>query len=208
MASTIEIMTTYEYKDIATIAISLAKVMKQVKSRGQKAAAGSLYQTLYNLLLGGASSKRKHFIFSEIAMHAIPNLSKFEARHLSNLIYAFSLAEVAPKVEDGRTFFDVVALEAMSKLQHFNSQDLSNMLWAYAKMGSSNIVLFKATGDLIVGMKDLSTFLPQHLSNIIWACATADESHQRLFLKLSNHIVAMKDLGQFKPQELSNIAWA
>ena len=72
------------------------------------------------------------------------------------------LSEYIPKVEDGRTILDILALEAMSKLQHFNSQDLSNMLWSYAKVESSNSVLFKTAGDLIVGMNDLSEFEPQH----------------------------------------------
>jgi hypothetical protein len=36
-------------------------------------------------------------------------------------VRVFMIHLAAPKVEDGRTFFDVVALEAMSKLQHFNS---------------------------------------------------------------------------------------
>ena len=36
LSSTMESMTAYDYKDIATIAISLAKVMQQIESRGQK----------------------------------------------------------------------------------------------------------------------------------------------------------------------------
>jgi hypothetical protein len=82
------------------------------------------------------------------------------------------------------------------------------MLWSYAKLESSNLVLFKAAGDLIVVKHDLSEFWPQNLSNILWAYATAGESHPQLYKKLGNHIIAMKDLGQFKPQELSNLIWA
>ena len=82
------------------------------------------------------------------------------------------------------------------------------MLWLYAKLESSNLLLFKAAGDSIVDMNDLSEFKTQELSNIIWAYATAGESHPRLFSKFADHIVEMKDLGQFKPQELSNIVWA
>ena len=75
---------------------------------------------------------------------------------------------------------DVLALEAMTMLKHFNSQDLSNMLWSYAKMESSNSLLFTAVGDSIVGMNDLSEFWPQHFSNIVWAYTTAGESHPQL----------------------------
>jgi hypothetical protein len=206
--NTLENMKRYSYRDIATIVISLAKIMKQVESRGQRAATGSLHRILHDLLIGGDKSENKHYIFSEIAVHATPILSKFEARHLSNLIYSFGHAEYVPTVEGGRTIMDILALEAIPKLQHFNSQDLSNMLLSYAKMKSTNSVLFKTAGDTIVGMNDLGEFMPQALSNIIWAYATAGESHPKLFSKFADHIIAMKDLGQFKPQELSNLIWA
>jgi hypothetical protein len=170
-------MKRYSYRDIATIAISLANIMKQVESRRQRSASGSLQQNLHNLLIGGDNSENKHYIFSEIAVHATPILSKFDARSLSNLIYSFCLAEYVPTVEGGCTIMDILALEAMYKLHHFNSHDLSNMLWSYAKLDSSNSVLFKAAGDLIVGMNDLSEFWPQAISNIVWAYATACESH-------------------------------
>ena len=177
--NTMENMYIFDGRDIATVAISLEKIMKQVESRGQRADTGSLYHILHNLLVG-INSEKKHYIFSEIAVHAIPILSDFEARHLSNLIYSFGFAEYVPNVEDGRTILDVLALEAMSKLQYFNSQDLSNMLWSYAKLESSNSLLFKAAGDLIVVMNDLSEFKPQELSNIVWSYATARESHPQL----------------------------
>jgi hypothetical protein len=208
LCNTLENMKRYSYRDIATIAISLAKIMKQVESRGQRDAAGSLHQTLHDLLIGGGNSESKRFIFREISMQAIPILSKFEARSLSNLIYSFGLAECAPKIENDRTVLDILVLEAISKLHHFNSQNLSNMLWSYAKMKSPNLVLFKALGDLIVGMNDLSGFNSQDISNIVWSYTTAGEAHPQLYSKFSDHVIAMKDLGQFKPQHLSNIIWA
>jgi len=207
LCNTLENMKAYSYRDIATIAISSAKVMKQVESHGQRAATGSLQRILHTLLVG-INSENKHYIFSEIAVHAVPILSEFDARHLSNLIYSFGLAEYVPKDESGRSIFDVLALEAMSKLNHFNSQDLSNMLLSYAKMKSSNSVLFKAAGDSIVGMNDVSEFWPQHFSNMLWAYATAGQSHPQLYRKLGDHIVAMKDLRHFKPQDFSNILWS
>jgi len=89
----------------------------QVESRGHRADTISLHRILHNLLIGGVNSEKKQFIYNEIATLAIPILSKFDARCLSNLIYSFGLAEFIPKVEVGRTIFDVVALEAVSKLQ-------------------------------------------------------------------------------------------
>jgi len=208
LCNTLENMYNFDGREIATIAISLAKLMKQVEFRGQRAATGSLHRILHNLLIGEVNSENKHYIFSEIAVYAVPILSKFEARHLSNLIYSFGHAEYVPKDESGRTIFDVLALEAMSKLNHFKPQGLSNMLWSYAKMESSNSLLFAAVGDSIMGMNDVGEFKPQELSNIIWAYATAGQSHPQLYRKFADHIVAMKDLGQFLPQHLSNIEWS
>jgi hypothetical protein len=208
LCNTLEKMKEYSHIDISTIAISMTKVMKQVESCGQRAATGSLHRIIHNLLIGGDKSENKHYIFSEIAVHATPILSKFDARSLSNLIYSYGHAEYVPTVENDCTIFDVAALEAMSKLQHFNYQELSNLLWSYAKMKSSNSVLFKAAGDLIVGINDLSEFWPQALSNIIWAYATAGEAHPKLFSKFGDHIVAMTELQQFKPQHFSNILWS
>jgi hypothetical protein len=182
--------------------------MKEVESRGQRAATGSLHRNLHTLLIGGGNSENKHYIFREIATHATPILSKFDARSLSNLIYSYGHAEYVPTVEGGRTIMDILALEAMYKLQHFNSQGLSNMLWSYAKMKSSNSVLFKAAGDHIVAMKDLGKFNSQDFSNIIWSYATAGEAHPKLFMKFGDHIVRMKDLSGFNSHDLSNILWS
>jgi hypothetical protein len=207
LCNTLENMKGYSCRDIATIAISLVKIMKQVESYGQRSATSSLHQNLHTLLVG-INSENKHYIFRDISLHATPILSKFDARSLSNLIYSYALAEYVPTVEGGRTILDILALEAVYKLQHFNSHDLSNMLWSYAKLESSNSVLFKTAGDTIVGMNNLGEFKPQHFSNIIWSYSTAGEAHPQLFSKLGDHIIAMKDLGQFKPQALSNIIWS
>ena len=205
--STLESIGQFSGRDLATTALGLAKVMKQVESHGQIATTGSLHRVLHNLLVG-INSEKKQFILNKVAKTSAPILSELDARHLSNLIYSFGHAECTPKIEDGRTIFDVLALEAMPKLQQFKPQELSNMLWSYTKMESSNSVLFKAAGDSIMGMNDVGEFKPQELSNIIWSYSTAGESHPQLYKKLGDHIVAMKDLGQFMPQALSNIIWA
>jgi hypothetical protein len=206
LCNTLENMKRYSHIDISTVAISLAKIMKQVESRGQRSATGSLHRNLHDLLIGGGNSEKKRFIFSKIATHSTPILSNFDARSLSNLIYSYGHAEYVPKDECGRTIMDILALEAISKLHHFNSQDLSNMLLSYAKLESSNSMLFKAAGDLIVGMNDLSEFWPQSLSNIIWAYATAGQSHPLLFQKLA--VVAISRRNEFNSQNIANLLWA
>jgi hypothetical protein len=69
---------------------------------------------------------------------------------------------------------------------------------------SSNSLLFKAAGDSIEGMNDLSKFWPQDFSNIVWSYATAGEAHPKLFSKFGDHII-VTELQQFKPQDFSNI---
>jgi len=207
LCNTLENMKRYSHIDISTIAISLAKVMKQVEFRGQRAAAGSLHRLLHNLLVG-INSERKQVIFDKVTKTSVLILSEFDARSLSNLIYSFGHAEYVPKVEDGRTIFDILALEAISKLNHFNSQDLSNIIWSYATVGESHPKLYIKIADHIVAMKDLRHFKPQDFSNIAWAFTTAGESHPKLFRKFGDHIVAMKDLRQFLPQHFSNVIWS
>ena len=97
------------------------------------------------------------------------------------------------------------------------------MLWSYAKLESSNSVLFKATANSFVGMNDLNEFKPQEVSNIMWSYATAGEAHPKLFSKLGDHIVAMKVLSgflqklavmaiarsnDFTSQGIANLLWA
>ncbi len=190
LCNTLENIEAFDSRDIATTALGLAKIVKHVGHfRRKKPPTGSPHQILHDLLIG-VNSENKQIIFGKIAMLAIPILSDFDARHLSNFIYAYGLAECVPNVDGGRTLFDVVAVEAIYNLRHFNSQDLSNMLWAYANVGASNSALFNAAGDSVIALEDLSEFMPQAISNIVWAYATAVETHPRLFKQLADHIVA------------------
>jgi DNA-directed RNA polymerase specialized sigma54-like protein len=72
LCNTLENMKGYSYRDITTVAISLAKIMKQVESRGQRAATNSLHCILHDLLIGGGNSEKKRCILNEIACHTHP----------------------------------------------------------------------------------------------------------------------------------------
>jgi hypothetical protein len=192
-------MEAFDFRNIATTALGLAKIVKQVGPfRGKKppTGTGSPHQVLHDLLIG-VNSENKQLIFGKIAISSIPILSNFDARHLSNFIYAYGLAECVPNVDGGHTLFNVEAVEAIYNLWHFTSQNLSNMLWAYAHVGASNSALFNAAGDSVIALEDLSEFMPQKISNIVWAYATAVETHSRLFMKFADYIVAMNDLRVF-----------
>jgi len=196
----------YGYRELATLAISLAKIIDKISKR-KRPVKGSPRQILQDILIGN-ESKIKQYIFREIASSSVPILHEFEARHLSNLIYAYGLAKEVVLVEDGSTFFDVFAEVAIPNLHTFNEQDLSNMLWSYANVNVQNSQLFEQAGDYIVAMNNLDEFKPQHLSNISWAYATLNEQHPRLFKKVADHIVQLDNLHEFWPQALKDLVWA
>ena len=91
IGQTLQSIDTYNARDISTIAISLAKIVKKIDKSGHS--KGSHPKILRDVLIGD-NSNIKQFIFNEIAYASAPLLYEFDARHLSNLIYAFGLAEV------------------------------------------------------------------------------------------------------------------
>ena len=81
-------MEAFDFRNIATTALGLAKIVKQVGPfRGKKplTGTGSPHQILHDLLIG-VNSENKQLIFGEIAISSIPILSDFDARHLSNFM--------------------------------------------------------------------------------------------------------------------------
>ena len=209
LAYTLKDITTFGYRDLAQTSISFAKIINKVQKR-RRLHYGSTEQMLQEVLIG-KESKIKQFIFKEIASASVPILREFDARHLSNLIYSYGLAEYVIKFEDdGSTLFDVFAHTAIPNLHTFNGQDLSNMLWSYANVKAPNSQLFEQAGDSIVAINNLHNFYfkPQELSNTVWAFATAEESHPKLFKKLGDYMVRLDNLTDFWPQALSNSLWA
>jgi len=208
LAYTLKDITTFGYRDLAQTSISFAKITNKVQKK-RRLKYGNTEQILQDVLIG-KESKIKQFIFTDIAKASIPILHEFDARHLSNLIYAYGLVEEVVLVENGSTFFGMLAKQVISfnRLDDFWPQALSNILWAYANVGVSNSQLSKKVADHIIQRDNLHKFIPQHLSNILWAFATAEESHPKLFKRLGDHIVGLDNLNNFWPQALSNIMWA
>ena len=204
LTNSIKEIDQYSHRELATLAISFAKIIDKISKR-KRHAKGSPHQILQDLI-----GENKQFIFREIASSSVPILHEFDARHLSNFIYAFGLAKEVILVEGGSTFFDMLAKQVTSfdNLDKFNGQGLSNIVWAYATAEESPHPLFKKVADHIVGLDNLNEFNSQNLKDVVWAYATAREQHPKLFKRLANHIVGLDSLHNFKPQHLSNIVWA
>ncbi len=162
----------------------------------KKTPPGSPHQNLHDVLIG-VKSEYKQFVLGKIAISSISVLFNFDARHLSNFIYAYGLTECIPNLEGGRTLFDVVAVQANSKLRHFNSQDISNILWAYANVGASNSKFFKAAGDSIIDLDNLSDVWPQALSNNPLGLCNCGRVTPTTFLELCRSYCFMRQLEQF-----------
>eukprot|EP00579_Thalassiosira_antarctica_P011504 CAMPEP_0201911768 /NCGR_PEP_ID=MMETSP0903-20130614/2602_1 /ASSEMBLY_ACC=CAM_ASM_000552 /TAXON_ID=420261 /ORGANISM="Thalassiosira antarctica, Strain CCMP982" /LENGTH=502 /DNA_ID=CAMNT_0048446557 /DNA_START=456 /DNA_END=1964 /DNA_ORIENTATION=- len=207
LVHTLEEIPAFGYRDLAQTTLGFAKIVKNIGGHGKRLPEGSPQQILHNLFIG-ENSQNKEFIFSHIAVASLPILQDFDARSLSNFIYAYGLAEYVLKFEDGSTFFDILALEAIPNLTKFNSFDISNMLWGYSNVKASNPRLFEETGDVVIARDLLKTFNPQDITNMIWAYSTAEELHPKLFEEVADHIASLDNLGGFIPQALSNIAWA
>jgi hypothetical protein len=76
--NTLENMKGYSYIDIATVAISLAKVMKQVEFHEQKAAATDcLHQTTW---------ESHPLLFQKVALVAILRCNDFTSQNIANLL--------------------------------------------------------------------------------------------------------------------------
>lgn len=207
LTKTMEDIETFGPRELATTTLGLAKIVKDVESSGMRLIKGSPHQSLHDLLVGGDKGN-KQFIFRHIACASMPVLHNFDARCLSNFVYAHAVANYVPTFEDGSSFFDIVAKETIPKLGEFNPQDFSNLLWSYATTEETNSALFEEVGDAIVALAGLDEFESQGLSNTLWSYATLGQSHPSLFKKVAVHMDALNNLESFYPQALSNITWA
>ena len=94
--------------------------------------------------------KPKTKLFHSLAVASLPILTRFDTRHLSNIVHAFSLVDYIPVFDDGSSFFDHIAKCAVQKLESFTSQDISVMVTAYAKSKVSNSLLFSKVAESVM----------------------------------------------------------
>lgn len=151
LTKTMEDIEAFSPRDLATATLGLAKIVKHVESSNMRLIKNSPHQILHDLLVGNDGGS-KQFVFRHIACASMPVLHKFDARCLSNFVYAYAVANDVPQFEDGTTFYDIVAQVAIPKLGKFNPQDISNLLWSYAATERTNSALFEEGGNTIVAL--------------------------------------------------------
>jgi hypothetical protein len=145
------------------------------------------------------------YLFPNIAGEALQKVNDFNARDVSQLVWAFATM----KVDDSKLFQsvgDVVAGKDI--LSSFKFRDLSETVWAFATAKQPHHDMFKKIGDAIISYKHLRGFKPEELSNIAWAFATAQVSHPALFQKIGDTIAGYNTLDSFEPEHLTIIGSA
>jgi hypothetical protein len=148
-------------KDLTTIILSMAKIVKTVREAIQMKRTNIYHQTLGNLLQ--RSNPFRHF-----AKAAERILVKFDARNISNLVYAYALVGYNPKLVNYHSdLFTLVGdhIVRLDSLTSFNPQNLSNIAWAYATLNEKHSSLLEKVGNL-ARLDDLAAFNSQSLANI------------------------------------------
>ena len=200
-------METFGFKELAETANGFAKTANAIHRPGCRYPEGAPEQILHEILVG-EHLQNQTTAFQSIASAAKRVLPQFDARHLSNLAYAYAIANVAPTLEDGTALFDHIAKKSLSLLSQCNARDISNLVWSFEKVGAYQPKLFGKVADHVLRLDGLDSFNSQDLSNILLAFAKSGESNPRLFKKIADHVTALDNLRGFKPRALVNIVWA
>ena len=90
-----------KYRDLTTVIHSMAKIVKCIREGNQTRTMNVYYQALGRLL-------QQENPFGHFAKAADKQLMKFDARHVSNLAYAYALVGHNPKFDDGSNLFQKI----------------------------------------------------------------------------------------------------
>jgi hypothetical protein len=159
----------FNAKDLAQAIYSMSKLVDLLRKRcGTRCAEDIIDTSLSGLLLNHDMTPNKD-LFRFFACASRDKLHLFDARHLSNLAYAYALVGYVPQFDDGSDLFDLIATQAAELKADFIPQGISNIVWAFATVKKPHTTLFAAMGGQVVVSKHLGQFKPQALSNTLWA---------------------------------------
>ncbi len=158
-------------KDLTQTTLGIAKIVQILRKLAGRRRGEDAYRTvLRELLLEKDNRTANRELFQIFAEKSMDILHQFDARHISNLAYAYALIEYVPKFDDGSDLFDHISMQSIKLRSGFNGQDVSNMVWAFATVKKRHDALFKAMGDEVVAHDHLREFRPQALSNSMGVC--------------------------------------
>jgi hypothetical protein len=141
-------------KELATITLSIAKIVQSIREAHQRRRANIYHQALGAILRENNSDPNKS-IFMALAKAADENLYQFEPRELSNLAYACALLKYNPNLAGSITLLENIADASLDKIVNFETQGIANMLWTYATLKVSNPQLLRAVGDNIASSDNI-----------------------------------------------------
>ncbi|KAL7458879.1 hypothetical protein ACHAWC_010596 [Mediolabrus comicus] len=201
---TLRTLTTFGMKDLTQTTYSMAKLVASLRKLGSSRfyRKDHIASLLSNLLLNDDGIRED--LFLSLANASVYKMDQFDARHLSNLAYAYALIRFVPVLIDGRDLFYHVAKAAIQRKEDFNSQQVANLLWSYAKMGIVDEQLFLFSSFAPIAAKLIDNYNNQNLANIAWAYAVADIDSPVLFNdRFINKCVEKRD--GFSIEELSQL---
>ncbi|EFJ52872.1 hypothetical protein VOLCADRAFT_86282 [Volvox carteri f. nagariensis] len=167
-------------QELSNLALGLAKLgYREVSLWGAIIAAGKARlhefkpQELHNMAWAVAAASQDRSMISAAVQTALPQLRRFNASGLSNLLWACATAQCHCE-----ELFDGAAAALMALPPHeMNCQDVANTAWACAKLQHNHpelmahlarLVLAAAEAPGATGLRGANT---QELANTLWAFA-------------------------------------
>ena len=134
-------------KELTETTLGMAKIVKTLRQQGKRREEDSSRIILRRLLLSNDMTPNRE-LFKLLAGASMDIIHQFDARHLSNLAYAYALIDYVPEFDDRSDLFDHIAMKAVEIKAEFNAQDMSNMVWGVGlcNSGQTASVLLEAMG--------------------------------------------------------------
>ncbi|KAL7455121.1 hypothetical protein ACHAWC_006694, partial [Mediolabrus comicus] len=116
----------FNMKDLTQTTVSMAKIVQILKKRaGGRRKEDAYRMILREMLLNKDNRTANRELFQILAKKSMDIVHEFDARHISNLAYAYALIEYVPKFDDGSDLFDHIAMHSAEMKEEFKPQEVS-----------------------------------------------------------------------------------
>jgi len=204
---TINSMKSLTSKELATIALGLAKMFKMYWTQENKNKNSIYHQSFFNVLLDDSSNPQASF-FHPITKASSCIMQLFDSHCLVCLSYTYALLGYNLQFGDVTSMFGDIASRTIKKWIVLIHQACRMYYFPLQFVGvatQSSPIGGKCCG-LHVRM-EWNAFNAKNILDIVQAYITFEESHSGLFKKIAKYIVNLHDITSFKPPELSTITW-